>query len=150
MVDVRVKGSTAETKARDELRKHTKLKWERVPGSGALDAKHGLKGDLYVPNKLNLFAVEVKHYADDHLTSSVLTSKNPQLLIWWEQAVRQAKQVYKKPLLIFKFDRSKFFVAFTEMPNSEIKHMYLDISGYSVYVAMLEDWLINEKPGFVE
>ena len=62
MVDPRAKGATAETKARDELRKLTKLKWERVPGSGALDEKHGLKGDLYVPNEKNLFCVEVKHY----------------------------------------------------------------------------------------
>ena len=111
MVDSRAKGSTAELKARDVLRKLTGLKWQRIPASGALDPIHGLKGDLYVPNKDNKFCVEVKHYKDDHLTSKVLTAKNPQLIEWWKQALRQGEQVDKQPMLIFKFDRSKWFIA---------------------------------------
>jgi hypothetical protein len=110
MVDSRAKGSTAELKGRDLLRKITGLRWERIPASGALDPIHGLKGDLYVPNKDNKFCVEVKHYKDDHLTSKLLTSKNPQLIEWWKQAVRQGEQVNKDPLLMFKFDRSKWFI----------------------------------------
>ena len=50
MVDPRAKGARAETQVRDKLRELTALNWERVPSSGALDPKHGLKGDLYVPN----------------------------------------------------------------------------------------------------
>jgi hypothetical protein len=41
----------------------------------------------------------------------VLTSKNPQLIEWWKQAVRQGIQVDMEPILFFKFDRSKWFVA---------------------------------------
>lgn len=149
MVDVRAKGATAETKVRDELRKLTGLKWERVPGSGALDPKHMLKGDLYVPGKENLYCVEVKHYAEDHLTSKVLTSKNPQLLEWWAQALRQSSQVGKLPLLIFKFDRSKLFVAFDDFPEEDYPHLYLHVGPYELYVAMLEDWVKNEEPKFV-
>ena len=50
-VDPRAKGARTETTVRDLLKKHTGLAWERVPGSGALDPKHQLKGDLYVPGR---------------------------------------------------------------------------------------------------
>ena len=122
MVDSRLKGARAETVVRDKLREQTKLNWERVPSSGALDPKHGLKGDLYVPNEKNLFVTEVKHYKDDHLTSSILTAIDPQLLVWWEQAKRQGTQVVKTPLLIFKHDRSKVFCAFEDMPSHDYRH----------------------------
>lgn len=150
MVDSRAKGARTETLARDLLKKHTKLTWERVPGSGALDPKHQLKGDLYVPGKTNLYAIEVKGYADDHLTSSLLTSKTPQIIEWWKQCVRQGEQVKKQPLLLFKFDRSKIFVAYTEMPtSSNYRYLFVSIEGYEFYVALLEDWLVHEQPEFV-
>ena len=150
MVDPRAKGARGETQARDMLRLHTKLQWERTPGSGALDEKHGLKGDLYVPNKENLFCVEVKNYEHDHLTSQVLTGKDPQLITWWEQALRQGEQVSRKPLLIFKFIRSKIFVGFQDMPRGPYRYMFLDVKGHEFYTALLEDWLTNDKPVFVK
>ena len=149
MVDSRDKGSRAELAVRDVMRKATGLKWERVPGSGALDEKHGLKGDLYVPGEKNLYAVEVKHYASDYLTSAVLTGKNPQLLEWWRQAVRQGIQVDKKPLLIYKFDRSKLFAAYLDMPSANYRSLYLSIDGHEFYTSLLDDYLLNEKPKFV-
>jgi hypothetical protein len=149
MVDPRAKGARGETQVRDVLRLHTKLQWERTPGSGALDEKHGLKGDLYIPNATNLYCVEVKNYEEDHLTSHILTSKDPQLLIWWEQAIRQGNQVNRKPLLIFKFNRSKIFVAFQGMPMGPYRTIFIDAKGYEFYVALLEDWLTFDKPKFV-
>ena len=149
MVDSRDKGARAETDVKKFLRDKTGLNWERVPGSGALNEKHGLKADLYVPNEKNLYCVEVKHYADDYLTSQILTSKSPQFFVWWEQAVRQGKQVNKKPLLIFKFDRSKLFVATEDMPCADYQFMYLSAKGYEVYVSLLEDFLVNECPKFI-
>lgn len=149
MVDSRDKGARAETVVRDLLRKHTGLKWERVPGSGALNEKHGLKGDLYVPNEKNYYCVEVKHYADDHLTSALLTGKNPQLIEWWNQAVRQGKQVDKKPLLTYKFDRSKIFVAYEEMPTASYRYMFISVEGKEFYTALLEDYLQYEQPKFI-
>jgi len=149
MVDSRAKGARTETAARDILRKYTKLGWERVPGSGALDPKHQLKGDLYVPGRTNLFAVEVKGYAEDHLTSHILTAKSPQLLEFWKQAHRQGCQVNKTPLLIFKFDRSKFFVAFEDMPSTQYRVVCISCDGFEFFVALLEDWLANENPKFV-
>lgn len=151
MVDSRAKGARGETQIRDFLKTKTGLSWERTPGSGALHEKHSLKGDLYVPNKENLYCVEVKNYAEDHLTSAILTSKTPQLIDWWKQAVRQGIQVSRKPLLIFKFDRSKIFVAFQDMPSSNnFRHMFICIDGYEFYVSLLEDWINHENPKFVK
>lgn len=148
-VDPRAKGARAETLIRDQLRVLTGLNWERVPASGALDPKHGLKGDLYVPNEKNLYAVEAKHYAEDHLTSSILTAKNPQLLIWWEQAVRQGVQVSKIPLLIFKHDRSKVFCAFNDLPTGDFRFISICANGHYFNVSLLEDFVNHEKPKFI-
>lgn len=150
MVDSRAKGARVETQIRDILRTWTGLQWERVPGSGALDPKHLLKGDLYVPGTQNHFCVEAKGYAEDHLTSKLLTGKNPQLIDFWKQAVRQGEQVKKQPLLVFKFDRSKAFVAFSDMPSSsKYRYVYLSIDEYEFYVALLTDWIEFEDPKFV-
>ena len=149
MVDSREKGARAETVARDALRKLSKLHGERTPGSGALDPKHLLKGDLYIPGEKNLFVVEVKHYAEDHLTSALLTHKKPQFFEWWEQAVRQGKQVKQKPLLIFKFDRSKLFVGYEDIPSGVYNYMFVNAHGYEVYISLLEDWHENEQPKFI-
>ena len=158
MVDSRQKGARAETAAKVIHKQYTKLGWERTPGSGALNEKHKLKGDLYLPDCKNKFCVEVKHYKDDHLTSKILTSKDPQLLEWWKQAVRQGEQVDRIPLLLFKFDRSKWFVAFTwgalETSSNIFKAGDYDYN-YIIYhyktsnewlaVAKLEDWLTHEE-----
>jgi len=141
------KGTRAETAAKELLKKHTQLNWQRVPGSGSLSANHRLKGDLYIPDCSNIYAVEVKHYKEDHLTSKLLTDKTPVIFEWWSQAIRQAAQVEKDPLLIFKYDRSKFFVAFESEPTAEYRHIYY--SACNFYVAKLEDWLLLEKPMFV-
>lgn len=148
MVDSRAKGATAETKVRDELRKYTRLKWERVPGSGALDPKHRLKGDLYIPSIENIYCVEVKHYKDDHLNTSIFTGKNPQLIQWWEQTIRESAQINREPLLIFKHDRSKIFCAFKDMPNRYFNYMFININNHEFYIALLEDWIKYEQPKF--
>ena len=149
MVDSRAKGATAETKVRDELRKLTKLKWERVPGSGALDAKHQLKGDLYIPGEKCLFCVEVKHYKDDHFNTTLFTGKNPQIIQFWQQTVRESGQVGKEPLLIFKHDRSKLFCAYKEMPTCDYRYVFVSIEGHEFYIALLDDWVRHEAPKFI-
>lgn len=149
VVDARAKGARTETVVRNLLKKHTNLGWERVPGSGALDPKHLLKGDLYVPGKTNLYCTEVKGYAEDHLTSALLTGKNPQLLEFWKQSIRQGTQVGKKPLLIFKFNRSKIFAAYCEMPEHAYRYMFVNVEQHEFYVSLLEDWLVHERPQFV-
>ena len=149
MVTSNEKGARGETVIRDKLRQLTGLQFERVPGSGALDPKHGLKGDLYIPLVHNLFCIEVKNYEEDHLNSKILSGTSPQLLLFWEQAVRQGKQTNKKPLLTFKHNRSKIFVAYEDFPDS-CEHIYVSVKGYSFYISLLEDWIKYEQIKFIK
>jgi len=149
MVDSRDKGARAETVVRDALKQVTGLGWERVPGSGALDPKHKLKGDLYIPDKINLYCVEVKHYKDCYINHSLITGVKPQLIEWWNQTLRQAEQVNKKPLLIFKHDRSKLFVAFLEMPMGSYPYIFINKDKHEFYIALLEDFIKHENPEFI-
>ena len=152
VVDSRAKGNRTEILARDMLRKYTGLPWERVPSSGALDPKHGLKGDLYIPSKNNLYCVEVKGYAEDHINSGLLTHKTPQILEWWQQTQRQAHQVDKMPLLIFKYDRSKLFGATSIVCDNMMEKRWLLFysQNYEFYMFLLEDWLQNSKTKFID
>lgn len=146
------KGSRAESLAKELLRKVTGLKFERTPLSGALDAKHGLKSDIYVPKEKNLFSIEVKHYSDTYLDYSILTSKNSTLMAWWSQTKREAMQNENKPLLVYKHDRSKFFVGFEDEPTNLDAYRWLLINHEEgiFYTALLEDWLVNENPKFIK
>lgn len=150
MVDSRQKGARAEADIVKKLTEYTGHIFKRIPMSGALDAAHGLKGDVYIPNSLNIFCIEVKHYKDDHFSSKVLTDKKAQLIEWWEQTIREAAQISRKPLLIYKFDRSKVFVAFKDMPtNSDYRWVFFNIDGHEFYSAKLDDWIDYEQPRFV-
>lgn len=150
MVDSRQKGAKAEADLVKKLSDFTSLVFKRIPMSGALDAVHGLKGDLYVPGSLNIYCIEVKHYKDDHFTSKILTDKTPQIQEWWMQTIREAAQISRKPLLVYKFDRSKWFVAWKDMPNySSYNWVFCNINGHEFYTAKLDDWLQHEQPRFV-
>lgn len=148
-VDSRAKGSRAELDIAKHLKTKTGLDFKRVPMSGGLHESHQLKGDLYLVNSLNIYCIEVKHYKDDHLTSKALTDKTPQILEWWLQTIREAAQISRKPLLIYKFDRSKVFVAFKEPPTTEAyRYMFINIDNHQFFTAKLDDWLDHEQPVF--
>jgi len=117
MVDSRDKGARAELAVRDELRKLTGHKWERVPSSGALSPIHLLKGDL--------------------------------LIDWWNQTLRQASQVNKEPLLLFKHDRSKIFAARLQPPETGYRNILVDYIDTIMYISLLQDWVTYDKPKFI-
>ena len=146
MVDSRDKGARAEAAAKKEFRKYTGLGWERTPSSGALGEQHLLKGDLYVPGEKNLYTIEVKHFKDCQINHLMLSGKNPMILEWWEQAEREARQNGNTPLLVFKHDRSKWFIA-TDIP--EIKCNYLtykyDPTKHALQISLLDSWLLIER-----
>lgn len=148
-IDSRVKGATAERQARDQLKALTGLTWERVPASGALNAVHGLKGDLYVPKEHNQYCVEVKHYAEPQFNHTLLTGTNPMLFKWWDQTEREAKQVKALPLLLFKHNRSKWFCAFKGYVSDELDHIVVDVGAYNFNIALLHEWVKKEGPIFV-
>ena len=145
MVDSRAKGARGEYTVRDLLRVATSLQFERVPLSGALAY---LKGDLYVPNQANRFCIEVKNYADSPLTDKLFTApKTNNLVKWWLKIKNQAFNSGQEPLLFYKYDRSKVFVATELKPLNVEKYLY--ISWLNCYTMLAEDWLANEKVNFI-
>lgn len=139
MVDSRAKGKRGEYLVRDLLKKHTNLKFELVPNSGALSY---LKGDLYVPHKDNIFCIEVKNYEKSPLTDKVFTNKSNYLVNWWTKIQEQADARDQKPLLFFKYSRSKIFVVTENQPQN---CDYMLISWLNAYIILAEEWLKKEK-----
>jgi Holliday junction resolvase len=152
MVDSRNKGYRAEAQLKKFLTHNTKEKWERIPASGALSAVHGLKGDLYIPNKDNAYCVEVKSYKESAINHNLVAGVGKPLVDWIEQSLRQGKQVDKKPLLIFKHDRSKWFVCDWVEPANLGRWMVYnyDPEELPVYIALLTDWLEEEDIKWVK
>jgi len=159
MIDSKAKGYRAEAAAKKQLIELTGLDWQRTPSSGALNKAHKMKGDLYLPDCKNKFCVEVKHYKESQFNTKILTDMEPQLLKWWAQTLRQAKEVDRLPLLLFKFDRSQYFVVFTQdalgsavsynkyrqVSFSFITENYNPLWGNKpVFIAKLEDWIKHE------
>mgnify|MGYP001415773069 FL=1 len=144
MVDSRAKGARGEYLVRDMLREATGLKFERVPASGALEY---LKGDIYVPNNKNIYCIEVKNYADSPLTDKIFTAtKTNNLIRWWKKVVQQAYNGEQKPLLFFKYNRSKVFVVTEVEPSNKTDYMY--ISFLKCYICLADEWLEVEQPKF--
>lgn len=140
MVNVRQKGAKCETDVRDILRKHSGLVFERTPASGALPYA---KGDLWLPHQPGRYCIEIKHYADSHFNDKIFTSKTNNIVVWWAKIKEQAKQSNKEPLLIFKYNRSKYFVCTNQKPaNTE---NYIDIRWLNCYTLLLEEWLRKEE-----
>ena len=144
MVDPRAKGAEGERQVRDLLRKHTKLEFQRVPMSGALDY---MKGDIFLPNMHNNYCIEVKFYKDSHFNDKILTALKSNVFIRsWEQTIEQAKKAGAKPALFFKYNRSKIFVAQRDEPENGLNYMY--VSHLGCYVSLAHEWLLLENPGF--
>jgi Holliday junction resolvase len=145
MVDSRAKGARGEYLVRDMLREYTGLKFERVPSSGALEY---LKGDLYVPHEKNHYCIEVKNYSESPLNDRMFTAeKTNNLIRWWKKLLMQAENRDQKPLLFFKYNRSKVFVV-TEHKPKFCKYMF--ISWLNCYVLLAEDWLKLEQIELIE
>ena len=145
MVDSRAKGARGEYLVRDMLRQATSLQFERVPASGALEY---LKGDLYVPNQRNFYCIEVKNYKDSPLTDKIFTQpKTNNLIKWWKKVVVQAAGGDQKPLLFFKYDRSKVFVVTENKPKTTDEYLYIRF--LNCYVLLAEDWLESEQTEFI-
>jgi len=69
------------------------------------------------------------------------------MLEFWRQAVREGEVMKKKPLLIFRWNRSKDFVAFDDDVDVPF---YLEVNSFGCHfkVTLLDDWLEAVKPRF--
>jgi hypothetical protein len=140
----KIKGSSYEAKIRDLLTKELSIEFKRMPLSGSLDY---LKGDLWTPHDTAAwpYCIECKHYAEVNW-NSLLTAKTSDLLNFWRQAVREAEVMKKKPLVIYRWDRSKDYICW----NDEIKvDNQITYKGFDCEfkMALLQDWLKEYKKG---
>lgn len=142
LVDSRAKGARGEMLARDWLRQATGLGWERTPGSGALAASKKLKGDIWVPGEKNWFTVEIKNYEEDGFNTGALTHKSSVFNSWLSQAIREAGENGNDFMLMYKWNRSPWFIAFPhalmadKLPSSRyIDYENSDFPKVRIYVA---------------
>lgn len=137
MANPRQKGALGENKVKEYLDANTPYTFERTPGSG-----NGLiKGDLHIPGFKNVFCIEVKNYADSHFNDKILTNKTNEWVGWWTKLQKQAPP--RRPLLIFRYNRSKLFVTTDIKPINLEK--YIDIPFLGCYTCLLEDWIAKEN-----
>jgi hypothetical protein len=123
------------------------MKFERVPMSGALEY---LKGDIFCPEMFTNFpyTIECKHYKELNF-NSLLTAKSNDLWSFWKQAQEECevmKVVNKtvKPLVVFRWDRSKNF-AMWDSDINVAEQMTVKAFGNSVKIAELDKWLKKIK-----
>jgi len=144
-INQRTKGQRGEYAVRDLLRKHSGLNWERVPASGALAY---LKGDIFISDKQSDFLIEIKNYEESHFSDKILTNKSNNILAWWTKAIEQAAFKNQKPLVIYKYNRSKFFVLTDIEPKNTDRYFYM--KWLNCYMMMLEEWLESEDIQWVK
>ena len=137
MVNPRAKGALGENKVKEFLESRTPYTFERTPGSG----NGKIKGDLHIPGYRNVFCIEVKNYAESPFNDKILTNKTNDFVLWWTKLQKQSGNM--KPLLIFKYNRSKLFVATNVKPVNVEK--YIDIPWLNCYIMILDDWIDKEK-----
>ena len=134
----KIKGSAYEAKIKRYLNSHFDIEFERMPLSGSIEY---LKGDIWTPHDTAAwpYCIECKHYKDIQW-NNLLTAKTTDLLNFWRQAVREAEVMRKEPLLIFRWNRSKDFVGWSD--NVKVDH-YVEIKSFGCHfkVTQLDDWV---------
>lgn len=134
----KIKGSAYEAKIRDLLTKELKIEFKRMPLSGAIEY---LKGDLWTPHDTAAwpYCIECKHYAEVNW-NGLLTAKSSDLLNFWRQAVREAEVMKKKPLVIYRWNRSKDYICWNDeiVLNNMISYTGFDCE---FKMGLLQDWL---------
>lgn len=135
----KIKGSAYEAKIKDKLNEEfPNIRFERVPLSGSISY---LKGDIWTPHDTARWpwCIEAKHYATLEW-NNLLTAKTTDILNFWKQTLREAETMNKRPLLIFRWNRSKDFVAYDDYIKIE-SFIQVNSFGYNFKIALLEDWL---------
>lgn len=135
-----LKGTRFEYLIRDKLSKKTGVAWDRVPQSGA----GTMKGDLYCKSHHYFYCFECKSFKDSVIQENLLNAKSNNLYSWWAQTIREAREMNRKPALVFKKDRGKHLIAVLEdIPElnsirvrSDLGEEYLDVNIY-----LFDEWL---------
>lgn len=134
----KAKGTAFEAKIAKKFTAEFGKEFRRVPLSGAIDY---LKSDIWVPSDTAWFpyVIECKHYKDVKW-NGFLTAKSSDIYKFWEQASEDANTMDKKPLLVFRWDRSKDFVAYSD--DTQIDN-YVEVCsfGHKFRISLLDEWI---------
>jgi hypothetical protein len=135
----KIKGSAYEAKIADILNtEFPNIQFERVPLSGSISY---LKGDIWTPHDTAAWpwCIEAKHYAQLEW-NNLLTAKSTDIIRFWQQTLREAEVMKKKPALIFRWNRSKDFIAYNDDIQVE-NYIQVCSFGYSFKIALLSEWI---------
>lgn len=135
MTNSRQKGKVGEQKVLDLLVKHTGKPFKFTPGSGS-----GLvKGDITYSGCP--FCIEIKNYAESPFDDKILVNKTSLIPIWWNKLKGECKGL--KPLLFFRYNRSKIYVV-TDTKPLEVEK-YIDLPWLKCYIMLAEEWITKEN-----
>lgn len=135
----KAKGTAFEAKIAKRFTEEFGKEFRRVPLSGALE---WMKGDIVCIKDTAWFpwCMELKHYKEINW-NSLLTAKSADMYSFWEQTVREAKVMEKEPLLVFRWDRSKDYVAFNDDIVKVSDYIHVNSFGHSFKICLLDDWI---------
>lgn len=141
------KGRAFEYVVRDKFTDTFKSQFERVPLSGALSY---LKGDVYAPWLPDFpWTIEAKHHKEVPW-NNVLTAKTSLLLEFWDQTTREALVMKRHPLLIYKWDRSKLFVAWNDDLVKVKDYVYMSAGDRKFNMTLLDGWLVEAAKAYTK
>jgi len=135
------KGARFEYFVRNMLTEKTGVKWDRVPLSGA----GTMKGDLYCLTNHYYYCFECKSFKDTVIQENLLSAKSNNIFSWWEQTLREAKEMNRKPALVFKKDRGKPIIAVEEDIEGINKFSITAFGMEGVNLYLFTDWLAVKK-----
>lgn len=139
----KLKGAAFESKMAKLLTSELGIEFKRMPLSGAIEY---LKGDLWVPSDTAGFpyAIECKHYAELEW-NNFLTAKSTDILQFWIQASEAAEKMKKYPLLIFRWNRSKDYVGYSDYSVDCQSYVEIKSFGHNFRISLLSDWIEEYK-----
>lgn len=117
------KGSKNERELCKWFQTWTGYEFARVPASGGLRWKglaNSTTGDIICTddrhNRRFQFSVEAKSYKDINFEHLILGNKKNQVLVFWKQAIDDAKRSNKEPILFMRYNgmaKNTYFVVIT-------------------------------------
>jgi hypothetical protein len=104
-----------------------------------------MKGDLIVIDDTAWFpwTIECKSYAEIEW-GNLLTAKTSDLHNFWRQTVREAEVMKKRPLLIFRANRSKDYVAYDDYIKVD-DYVEINSFGNRFKISLLDNWITSVK-----
>ena len=144
----RRKGSRIEREVARIFQEHLGGTWSRVPLSGgwANRAEFATCGDVITTLKDFPFTVECKAVEGWHVEQLLTSPERCPIVDWWRQAVAQAQDAGKKPLLVFTRNFQPLFAVARTADGAHGRGLSAMLDGERVEIALLSDLLAKLQP----